>query len=587
VLAIAVFSIAPYAGTLSHPLIADDQELILGHPSVGNPLDVSGILGSSYWGQGDDLYRPLTLWSIAANSALNRALGLPGEHTTGFHLINLLAHLAVCLVFFRLLLLLGLAEWGASVAALLFAVHPLHTEAVTTIVGRSELLAALFGLTFVLLHRFGRPVAAAAVVLLLALMSKESAITFLPLAILMDYCLPAEGARRRGVAYAIYGAVVAGWLALRAWALEAATVGTPFIDNPLVEASVWERLLTATRVQFDYLRLHLLPFGLSSDYSYDQIPLVATPFDLRVLGMTVVVVVAVGAGWWLRRTDPLPLFAVAGYAVLFSSTGNFLFPIGTIMGERLAYSPSLAVCLLMGYAAGKLHRAWGAWTTVPLMALVLFFNTLTIERNRSWRDWESYITAQVRSAPNSAKAHKNLAAQRLEDGDLEAAAESCLEATSIYPDYAEAWDLLGSILTEQAKPAQAVLAHRRATSIHPGFAAAWEHLAAAQSDAGEFGAAVESYRRAIELEPSAGRLHHGSGLALQRLERLDEAARAYREAIRLDPALAPSYSNLATIHATRGDLDEAARLWRKALEIDPDYAVARDNLELLERRLRR
>jgi len=586
VLAIGLVSILPYAGTLSNELVADDFELLFDHPSLGNPLDLFGTLGSSYWGQGDDLYRPLTLWSLSLNHALNRALGYPGEHPAGYHLFNVLAHFAVSLVFYGFSRRVGLTAWAALAAALLFAAHPLHTEAVTTIVGRSELLAALFGLTFLTLHRSSRSVALGAVALFLALTSKESALTFLLLAIGMDLCLPTARPPRRLAAYGVYGLTVAVWLAMRAWAIGDGSVGIPFIDNPLAQAGLRERILTALTVQFDYLRLHFWPLGLSSDYSFDQIPLAATPFAPRIIGLAGLGLAAVGAAWWRRRSEPAWLFAVISYALLFSLTANVLFPIGTIMGERLAYSPSLAVCLGLGLAAHAMRRAWGRWTAIVPVGVLLIFVGLTVERNRTWKDWSSYVTAQTRSAPQSAKAHYNMAVLLFERGDLEGSEASCLQATSIFPGYAEAWDRLGRVFAERADHPRAVAAYLQATEIHSGFAAAWEHLADARLAAGEFGPAAQSFERAIELRPDAARLHHGLGLALQRSGRLDEAAQAYRRAIELGPDLAPSYSNLAAIHAARGDLDEAERLWLEALEADPDHTVARGNLERLEQQRR-
>ena len=80
----------------------------------------------------------------------------------------------------------GLSYWPALVVALLFAVHPIHSEAVAAIVGRAELLSALFGLCFLLLHQRRRLWPVGALFFFLALCSKESGVAFLPLALWMD-----------------------------------------------------------------------------------------------------------------------------------------------------------------------------------------------------------------------------------------------------------------------------------------------------------------------------------------------------------------------------------------------------------------
>ena len=135
------------------------------------------------------LYRPFTLWTFALNDGLNTLIGRPGADPAAFHLLNLLLHAGVGMLLYFWLVSLRVPGWLAFATAVLFVVHPIHTEAVAAVVGRAEVLAALFGLLFLVLHHQRRSPILCALLYLLALWSKEPAIAFFPLAIAMDTAL--------------------------------------------------------------------------------------------------------------------------------------------------------------------------------------------------------------------------------------------------------------------------------------------------------------------------------------------------------------------------------------------------------------
>ncbi len=223
----------------------------------------------------------------------------------------------------------------AFTAALLFAVHPIHTEAVAGIVGRSELLAAGFLLTAWLLHLRDRHLLTL-LCFALALLAKESAVVFLPLVLICDY---ARGRLKPRLLYVSIAGMTTLYLATF-WRLQGSRFGTviPFLDNPLAGLPAGLRILNALRVGWKYLGLHVYPAALSSDYSYAAITLYSNGRTLGVVATAFVLALWIWA-LYTRRVA----WAVAGaiYLVGFAVTANLLFPIGTIMGERLAYLPSI------------------------------------------------------------------------------------------------------------------------------------------------------------------------------------------------------------------------------------------------------
>ena len=469
-----------YANTLSNGLVFDDLEAIPGNPLLQHPSDVAAIFGGVFRiGQRPGtLYRPLTVWTLAVNDRIGTLMGRPAADPFSFHLVNLLLHAGVGMLLYVWLVNLRLPGWMSLATALLYVVHPIHTEAVAAVVGRAEVLAALFGLLFLTLHRQRRALLLCSVAYLLALWSKESAVAFFPLAVAMDVAFR-DGAKRWPLgAYGAYAVALGGWLALRSAALAGQLLLIPFVDNPLTSATLWSRLLTIVRVQLDYLRLQLVPVGLSSDYSFNQIPLIAQAANPYVVAGLVVLLLAIGTAWRMRKAHPVVPFAIVGYAILFAPASSVLLPIGTIMGERLAYSPSIMFCLLLIYAGWHLGHRLGRPVVAGFIALLLVFGGLTMARNRSWADELTFFQAQVQSAPDSAKAHYGLGGALAASGDDRAAITEYEKAIAIFPYYSEVFFNMGNALRRLGSdPAKVIEAYRNTIRFNPGNANAHANLA--------------------------------------------------------------------------------------------------------------
>src|SRR5208282_3099849 len=224
-----------YGNTLLNGFTFDDDPYILRNPTVTN-LSIKGLFVPT---RASNIFRPVSF----ATFALNLAVG--GGHPFGFHLFNLLLHAAVTLLLYLVLrkLLEGVQQGAtvAWVAALLFAVHPIHTEAVASIVGRFELLAVGFLLAAWLLHLDDRPVLAV-LCFALALLSKESAVAFVPLALAGDY---ARGKLKPFHRYGWIAGVATAYLLLL-WKVQGGRFGPAkvnFLDNPLAHLPASLRIL--------------------------------------------------------------------------------------------------------------------------------------------------------------------------------------------------------------------------------------------------------------------------------------------------------------------------------------------------------
>jgi protein O-mannosyl-transferase len=414
-----------YGNSLVNQFALDDELYILRNTQVTDP-SLHAIFSLSPFSY---VFRPVSF----ATLALNWSLG--GSQPAGYHLLNLLLHAGVTWLLYLLLqeMLKNVAEGKtvAFAAALLYAVHPIHTEAVTGAVGRMELLAAGFLFAGWLLHLRDRPIGSLAC-FALALLSKESAVAFFPLVILGDF---ATGKWKPRIRYALAGGLLLLYLAVL-WKVQGGRLGRPAIsmyDNMLAFLPANLRILNALRIAWKYVGLQVYPAVLSCDYSFDQITLYG---DFRhTLAAALAAAATVGVWiWTLQKRWTGWILAGGIYFAGFAATSNILVPTGTIMGERLAYLPSAGFCLLLALGWNWIRQkkemvAWGL-----LVGIVLVLSVRTIVRNRDWKDAFTLYSSAVRAVPNDSRMHANLAGQYFLGNDLDSAAREYQIALKIIPD---------------------------------------------------------------------------------------------------------------------------------------------------------
>jgi Flp pilus assembly protein TadD len=435
--ALVAVTLAAYANSLLNSFTYDDFLYILNNPGVTHPSLRAFFTATRL----SNVFRPVTFATFSFNWILGNI------HAFGYHLFNLLLHVAVTVLLYVLLKKLlenvPQAETISFVAALLFAVHPIHTEAVASIVGRSELLAAFFLLAAWLFHLEDRRLPAL-FCFLLALMSKESAVSFVPVVLFGDY-LRGKFKPRLVYLWIIFVAVgYAGAL----WIAQGGTFGehgVAALDNPLANFPPRFRILNALRVAWKYLALLVFPASLSYDYSYNAILLYS---DWRHTLPALLATVAVVALWMWAVITRKTSWAFAGviYLGCFAITSNILIPTGTIMGERLAYLPSAGFCLLVALLWIQLQKRASALAWGFLLVILGAFSARTVVRNGDWRSNFTLFSAASRVVPEDARMHANLGGFYMDSGQLEKARVELQTALRIYPSFPDALEFYG--LTE-------------------------------------------------------------------------------------------------------------------------------------------
>ncbi len=394
---IVVVAVLCYANALRNGFAFDDNGIIANNALVHSLSGVWRAFTHPYWpnttgGQ----YRPLAIASFTIDWALSHG------HAWWFHLVNVLLHVIVCLLVWRVLSLM-LPARGAWFGAVLFALHPVHVEAVSNIVGRLELLMTVCVLAAWLAHR--RNHWSAVVWYALALASKETGIVFLALAVCHDLLF--AGPWRQAIAsrrrlYDWYGLLTVCYL-LVLWLLfrhEQFVVVAPTWWN----ATTGQRWLTMLRVVPECARLMLAPVDLKIDYTPRVIDLQTSVTPVIVLGAALVLaaVAAIPATW--RRVPPVA-FGILLFAIAVSPVSNVLFPTGVVLAERTLYLPSVGVAMIAGwlFARGMSQRPRlvGALAAVVCVAFVVRAWT----RTPIWVDSKTLMVNQMRNQPESYRAH--------------------------------------------------------------------------------------------------------------------------------------------------------------------------------------
>jgi protein O-mannosyl-transferase len=584
----------PFLPALQNGFVYDDGGLITNNPAIWSSSPTSAW-HTPYWpGRVETgLYRPWTTFSYWIDARLF------DHHPAGFHLVNLILHLGCSLLLWRLLVTLfprrPIAAW---ITAVFFALHPLHTEAIVSVVGRSELLATGWGLLAYLLalvameQRSSRRLAvslASTLVFLLALLSKESALGLLALPILHLSPWTWSAGSASHVVRRHWRMTIALWcipVLLLAW-LRTHVLGSllglgpvSISDNVLAHVPLGTRILTACGLQWIMVLRLLIPHGYVADYSYPQI----VPGAAWMCGGAVLLGLALAALWRVLRHRDAEI--VWGASLILASgalTANILFPVGTVLGERLAYLPSGgALWILASLAVRRWESSFGRARVVWPILAGFWALALAIGSYHRTEDWKSDLTlfrATAAASPRSAKAHVNLSVTLANTGDFARAVEESAIALRLLPGYPVALDAHGSALARSGRPAEAIPSLRQAARSLPGNGEIWLRLGNAYLDLGQGDQADSAFQAAGRIiSLSDRRLLIGLASARALSMKWSDSSALWRRASSLAPDDPAIGRNWAFALWKSGAPDSAEAVYRMILAKGPNDPATRNDL---------
>jgi tetratricopeptide (TPR) repeat protein len=616
-LIVAITSFLLYANTFGHSFAQDDAIVITDNMYTQKGLQgIPGLLTKdTFFGffkiEGKEKlvsggrYRPLTPVMFSVEHAIF------GENAPARHIINGLLYALLCVMIYLLIIKIfkpiiaheKLALF-AFIATMLYAFHPIHTEAVANIKGRDEIMAMLLGCSSVLLllRSRGNKIlngVFAGLVFFLAMMSKENAITLIPIAFLIYFLIRSEKVGKSIIKTIPLVAGCLVFLIIRFSILGFDAIEEPLemMNNPFVkfENGSYAFFTTAERaaaILFAmgwYVWLLIFPHPLTNDYYPRQVGVMDLSDPLVLLSAAVLLVVTI-AGFWFWKKNKVISFSVFYFLIAISIFSNVLFPIGTHLSERFLFMPSLGFCLLMAYVMWNIYYKFGSYVFYGLFLVVLgLYGLKTVTRNMDWKDDYTLYTTDVKVSNNSAKA-LNAAGGVLVSGsvDIKDAAEKqkvlvqseeyLNKALTIHPNYKNAWLLLGNSRFYQKKYAGSIEALESALRIDPGFQDAYGNLATVLREAGRHAGEVEQnitkaknlLQRSLEMNKNDFETNRMMGIAHSVSGEHAEAVKYYKEVIRLVPQDKAGYVLLSQAYSQLGDEVNAQLNRNKALQIDPN-----------------
>jgi len=567
--AVAVLGTLVYASAIGGAFVWDDMNLVRKNTYITDARHWRGILTEDI-GAGSGVhyktYRPLQILTYALDHKLWKF------DARGYHATNVLWHVLSAFAVYALVLLLFGSPWTAFLTAALFAVHPVHTEAVAYVAGRADPLAAFFTLMALVAYLKASRVSAgpgragwilaALTGYTAALASKEYALVFLLLAPLCD--VRSEG-RVRWKAWVPFAALSAAYTAARFTILR--FPGTAADAAEIVPLSFAERLPGFFAAFFGYVRILLFPSELHMEYGAKRFSF-ADPE--AVLGLALFAGLA-AAAFAVRRRDRLPLFAFAWFSLALLPQSN-LFPINAYMAEHWLYVPSIGFFLWLADRAAAFGRRAPRPAAAAAAAVLLLYGGVTFRQNGYWREPLAFYDRTLRYAPDSARLHYNKGLYLEGTGDAVAAAAAYAKATEADAQYTAAFINMGNVRMERGDAAGALEAYTRALNVRPS-AGTLKNIGGVHASLKDYGKAAESYRRALELDPGSAEIRNDLGTVYWASGSFEEAVTCFREAMERDPSFALPRYNLAMIYRKTGQLGEAKRFYQEARALRPALRV--------------
>ena len=571
---IVVLGFAVYANSLKGQFLWDDEFLVVKNTYVKSWSNIARVFREDIARAGglkSAFYRPLQIITYMLDYSLWEL------NVHGYHLSNILLHVLAALGLFWLINILYHDQMLAFLTGLLFAVHPIHTEAITYISGRADPLVAVFILLSLIfyiksLHQ-KRNVFYLCMLLSygLALLSRENSLILPALLLLYHYSF-----RERIKAKQFLSVLILAFL----YVLLRFTLFKHFFSaGELAYSSVvfFKRIPGFFVAITNYARLLFLPLHLHMDYG-------KMSFDFSnpeaILGVLIVLALFVYAKVQ-RKINGLVFFAVFWFFITLLPSSN-LYPLNAYMAEHWLYLPSVGFFLILAGALSRLYRSrrFKNIALVLIVCLFSFYAYLTVRQNSYWREPVAFYKRALKYSPASPELNNNLGELYNDAGKPEEALSLLQEAIRLRPAYYNAHYNLGISYSALRKYEQAVTSYKQAIAFNPDNIKAYNNLGLTYRAMGKNEEALAEFKKAINTDPNYVKVYNNMGVIYHDIGNYKKAASLYKKAIELDANYAEAYNNLAVIYRKSGRDNEAIALWEKVIQMQPDFAQAYYNLAL-------
>lgn len=589
--------LAAYATALNSSFVWDDVLLVERNAYLRDAHYLGDILSKDLFrgaGLPSSTYRPVQGLTYFLEYKLFGLWAPP------YHLTNALLH-AGCAALLCSLLGLFVSTVTAAVAAGIWGLHPIHTEAVAYVSGRADSLA--FGFMLASLIRFIRmrrkdparvtPDGWSLAFFGLALFSRENGMVTPVLILLMDLACgfslatgtpdsPPKGRFWMGIAtrLAPYVGLLAVYGLLRGYGLELGDTRTT------MHLTTGQRLLCAVAALGRYLAILALPIGLHMERSF-PIPDGLGSLDVQA-GALALLAIPIGI-WLLRKRAPLAAAGIAWFTATWLPISG-VFPLNALLAEHWMYVP-FAGLVLAGAALVTRYPLQGkASFWAPTVALCVLWAT-TMVRNLDWRDPVTLFQSTIAQAPYSVRVRSNLGEAYADQGKFDDAlreyqgALQAVEQAKLFPGefgspavVGQVYANLTNVYRTKGDLNSAIAMGQQAVQLAPQIADGYINLGVTLLAANRVEDARKQFQNAIAVNPNSPAAYSNLGNTYFHENKFSEALAAYEQSIRLDPSLADAYNNRGSVLYKMGRTADALESYRQAAALKPDSPEIQRNL---------
>ena len=529
-LLVFILGLTAYSTSLPNSFVSDDKPL-MASPYLGNPLPIMKS-------------EPVNAIINSLTYTLNFLLH--GTDPFGYHLVNVLLHLAVSLaIFFFLGRLLN--SRIAFMTALIFVVNPLHTEAVSWISGRHYLLYTFFSLLSLIFYISNNKPKKTNFYYICSIVFFVFAIYSFPeMAIVFPLLLPLtdlyRGQLLKKAKLYLPFFVLAGIFAF---------LSLNRVQQRVYEVSFNPQLLGEEKINFilsgiiainTYLKLFLLPFGLSfyhESLSFSTLALLL--MGLLVAGLLIVPII-------FYKKNRLITFAVGIFIATLIPTLT-PFKISWVVAERYAYFGSLGLSILLATSFNHLigKTSFGHFGKYALGALVITYSLLSLLRGFDWKDEDSLWLATVKVSPGSSKAWNNMGDYYGRHGDPQKSFEAFVQATQLNPTYSDAWHNAGNTLVQMGKYDEAIPYFEKSLQFNPNLIEAYNNLALVYHKKGDGQKSAEMIGKSLQINPLAAKTYSMWAYIEYENKNIEKAKEILKEGLKFNPGNQALQQNLINL----------------------------------------
>ena len=590
---LCLLGIGIYSNALNGPFLFDDSIFVVNNIAIRDITEVSKIWNALL----PQPSRFVGLYSFALNYHFHEL------NTFAYHATNLAIHIFVsCLVWWFVLMILSTEkvkklrlikhnEHVAFLAALVFCVHPVQTQAVSYISQRAASLATLFYLLSVCLYVKGRLSKSKVVVAvvcfvgsafsgLLGMFTKEIVIT-LPISILLFEMFFLFKKREKPLSVKEKSVLLFFVIILLCFMFVIPYLFKMGIMNMLFGAKAsqshqgdiitfWKYELTQFRVLSLFIKLMFIPLGQNFDYDF---VLSKSLFDPITFLCFIFVIFIVTFAVKIKKKNILVSYGMFWFLVTYSVN---LIPRANVIFEHKLYLLSIGFCFAISAGFYCLLKDLKKFVCV-MVGIIITLSLFTFNRNKIWGDEFLFWSDVVKKSPNKARPHNDLGLAYFKKGNFDSALEHYNRAIDLDGAIEEAYNNRGVVYTKRRHDDLALVDFNKAISIRPRYADALNNRGVIYKRKGMFNRALKDYAEALRYNMVYPDIFFNIAVIYEKKGRLDLAERNYNKALSLDRHKADAHNNRAIVYSKTKRYDEALAGFDKAISIKPDYFEAYNN----------